>query len=298
MPQPMSWRGVLPAITTPFREDLNVDHDGLKRQVGRMLEAGCAGVIALGSLGEAAALTAEEKLAVLRTCLAAADGAPVAAGISALATAEAVQLARAAAELGCRGLMVLPPYVYAGDERETTAHFDAVLRATPLSCMLYNNPLAYGTDVRPEAVLTLAGGHDNLRAVKESSGDVRRITALRTLAGARLDLLAGIDDLLLEGVQAGAVGWVAGLVNALPRESVALFDLAVAGRIDEARALYTWFLPLLRFDVGPKFVQKIKLAQEMFGQGSERVRPPRLALAGDERREVLATIRAAIEQRS
>jgi 4-hydroxy-tetrahydrodipicolinate synthase len=164
--------------------------------------------------------------------------------------------------------------------------------------MLYNNPPAYGTDVPPDAVLALAGAHDNLVAVKESSGDLRRITALRALAGARLELLVGIDDLLLEGVQAGAVGWIAGLVNALPRESVALFDLAFAGDVAAARELYDWFLPLLRFDTGPKFVQKIKLAQEMFGQGSERVRPPRLPLTGDERRDVLAAIRTAIEQRS
>lgn len=298
MPRSTLWRGVIPAITTPFRDDLTIDHDTLGRQVRRLLEAGCSGILALGSLGEAATLTLDEKRAVLRTCLRAAEGNTVLAGISALATADAVALARDAADAGCAGLMLLPPYVYAGDARETAAHFEALLAATALPCMLYNNPPAYGTDVPPDAVLALAGAHDNLVAVKESSGDLRRITALRALAGSRLELLVGIDDLLLEGVQAGATGWIAGLVNALPRESVALFDLAFAGDIAAARELYDWFLPLLRFDTGPKFVQKIKLAQEMFGQGSERVRPPRLPLTGDERRDVLATIRTAIEQRS
>ena len=199
--------------------------------------------------------------------------------------------ARLAEEKGCDGLMVLPPYVYRTDARETAAHFSAVIGATRLPCMLYNNPIAYGTDVSPEELRELARAHPNLEAVKESSADVRRVTAIRGLLGDRLAIFVGVDDLILEGIAAGAVGWVAGLVNALPLESVRLFDLGAAGRTREARELYDWFLPLLRMDVVPKFVQLIKLVQQETGTGSERVRPPRLTLAGKERDEALAVIR-------
>jgi 4-hydroxy-tetrahydrodipicolinate synthase len=294
----MRWQGVIPAITTPFREDLSVDEAFLKRHVDVLVRAGCTGIVALGSLGEGGALAFEEKLAVLAACREAQAGrAPLAAGIAALSTAEAVRQAQAAAEAGCGGLMVLPPYVYKGDWRETRAHFSAVIGATPLSCMLYNNPIAYGTDVLPEQVAQLAAAHPNLRAVKESSADVRRVTALRALLGERLELLVGVDDLILEGIEAGAVGWIAGLVDALPAESVRLFELARAGRKAEARALYDWFLPLLRLDTVPKFVQLIKLVQAEVGLGSERVRPPRLPLEGAEREQSLRLIREALARR-
>jgi 4-hydroxy-tetrahydrodipicolinate synthase len=288
---------VFPAITTPFRPDLTVDHDLLARHVAWLIGNGCRGIVALGSLGEAATLMADEKRAILATAAAACAEAPgrvpLVAGVSALSTAEAVELARAAAAAGAEGLMVLPPYVYRGDWRETAAHFRAVIAATPLSCMLYNNPIAYGTDVSAEQMAELAE-LPNLAAVKESSGDVRRVTAIRERLGDRLAVFLGVDDLLLEGVQAGAVGWIAGLVDALPAESVRLFELASAGRIDEARALYQWFLPLLRLDTLPKFVQLIKLVQAEVGWGSETVRPPRLPLAGAERETVLALVRERI----
>jgi 4-hydroxy-tetrahydrodipicolinate synthase len=186
--------------------------------------------------------------------------------------------------------MVLPPYVYQGDWRETAAHVEAVLTATPLSCMLYNNPIAYGTDFHPAQVKELAR-FENLHALKESSGDVRRVTAVRELLGNRLAIFVGLDDLILEGVAAGAVGWIAGLVNALPEQSVRLFDLAVAGRAEPARTLYEWFLPLLRLDTTPKFVQLIKLVQEEVGKGSARVRPPRLGLCGGELEDTLRLVR-------
>ena len=294
----MKWQGVLPAFTTPFREDLSVDEAFLPRHLGAMLEAGCQGFVALGSLGEAATLSFEEKVRVLEVSAAALSGrTPLVAGIASLSTREAVDLARRAERAGCRGLMVLPPWVYRGDDRETLAHTSAVLEATPLSCMLYNNPIAYGTDLRPEQMAELARRHPNLAAVKESSADVRRLAAIRALVGDRLALFVGVDDLLVEGVAAGAQGWVAGLVNALPRESVALFDLARAGRRAEAEALYRWFLPLLRLDVVPRFVQLIKLVQQEVGLGSERVRPPRLPLAGAEREEALRLIRACLAAR-
>jgi 4-hydroxy-tetrahydrodipicolinate synthase len=219
------------------------------------------------------------------------------AGIAALSTREAAALARAAADAGCAGLMVLPPYVYQGSWDEMHAHLDAVITATPLGCMLYNNPIAYGTDFLPAQVQVLAAQHANLHAVKDSSGDVRRITAMRTLLGDRLALYVGLDDAVVEGVAAGAVGWVAGLVNALPRESVVLFEQAVGGGHAEARALYEWFLPLLRLDTVSSFVQLIKLAQQECGMGHERVRLPRLALAGAERVAALDVIRAALAAR-
>lgn len=289
----MNWSGVLPAITTPFTADLAVDHDFLARHVGWLIEHGSRGIVALGSLGEGGTLSSDEKGAVLGTVVAAAGGrVPVVAGVAAMTTAEAVKLAQQAESRGCAGLMVLPAYVYRGDPDETRAHFAAVLGATPLSCMLYNNPVAYGTDVLPEEVVALAAEHENLHAVKESSTDVRRVTALRALAANRLALLVGVDDLLVEGVAAGATGWIAGLVNAFPAESVQLFELTLAGRHTEAAALYERFLPLLRLDTVPKFVQLIKLVQQEVGMGSERVRPPRLPLRGAERQQVATLVRA------
>jgi 4-hydroxy-tetrahydrodipicolinate synthase len=295
---PMEWRGVFPAVTTPFREDLSLDLEFLARHLEAMLAAGCRGFVPLGSLGESATLAFAEKGAVLEACRRTlGNRAPLVPGIAALSTADAVATARMAEEKGCDGLMVLPPYVYRPDRRETLAHFSAVLSATRLPCMLYNNPIAYGTDVLPEDLAVLAERHPNLAAVKESSADVRRVTAIRSLCRDRLAIFVGVDDLIVEGIAAGAVGWIAGLVNALPEESVRLFDLAGAGPSAEARALYEWFLPLLRLDVVPKFVQLIKLAQQECGMGSERVRPPRLVLEGTERSEALAVIRERLARR-
>ncbi len=294
----MNWAGVIPAITTPFHADGGVDHAFLARHAQWLVENGCAGVVALGSLGEGATLDFEEKIEVLRTCTAALHGrAPLAAGISALSTAEAVRLAAKAAAAGCQGLMVLPPYVYSSDGREMKAHVEAIFRATPLSCLLYNNPVAYKTDFVPEQIRELAEAHPNLHAVKESSGDIRRLAAIRALLGERLALLVGVDDLIVEGVQAGAAGWIAGLANALPRESVALFQRARGGGQETTAKLYHWFLPLLRLDTVTKFVQLIKLAQQEVGMGSARVRPPRLELVGRERDDALATIRSALASR-
>jgi 1-pyrroline-4-hydroxy-2-carboxylate deaminase len=276
----MEWRGVLPAITTPFHEDLTIDHVFLAKHCEWLVENGCTGVVALGSLGEGATLTFAEKQQVLETCVkAVGDRAFVVAGISSLSTVEAVAIAQTAERVGCHGVMVLPPYVYLGDWRETKAHVGAILAATGLSAMLYNNPVAYTVDFLPEQVHELLQEYPTLHAIKESSADVRRVTALRAIAGDRLQILVGVDDLIVEAIGAGAVGWVAGLVNAFPKESVELFDLAMAGKTEEAFALYKWFLPLLRMDTVPKFVQLIKLVQEQVGMGSQLVRPPRLILS-------------------
>jgi 1-pyrroline-4-hydroxy-2-carboxylate deaminase len=292
--QRIDWRGVFAAITTPFRDSGGVDDAALAQHVTWLMEEGCSGIVALGSLGEGATLTFSEKVRVLETCRAAIFEAPLVAGISALSTMECTALARAAQKAGCTGLMVLPPYVYRGDWRETRTHFDAVISATPLSCMLYNNPVAYGTDLTPEHVRELAA-HRNVHAVKDSSGDVRRLTAYRALLGDRLALFAGLDDMAFEAAATGADGWIAGLVNALPRESVLLFELTRSGSLAEAQALYEWFLPLLRMDTVPKFVQLIKLVQAELGRGSENVRPPRLPLDGAERDEALRVIRERLQ---
>lgn len=290
--------GVLPAITTPFDADGNVDHGFLAEHVRWLVDAGCTGIVALGSLGEGATLAFDEKVAILRTCARTlGERAPVVAGIGALSTADAVRLARAAADAGGRGLMVLPPYVHRGPWHEIEAHFAAVLRATALPCMLYNNPHAYGTDVSPDQLAALAATHPNLVALKESSGDARRITAVHALLGDRVATLAGLDDMVVEGVRAGATGWVAGLVNALPEESVRLFALARDGKRAECDRLYRWFLPLLRLDTVPQFVQLIKLVQQEVGRGSERVRPPRRVLHGEDRERALALIRGQLAAR-
>lgn len=288
------WTGVFPAITTPFGEDLTIDHVALAEHVRWQADSGCRGIVALGSLGEASTLEFSEKLAILKTCREALGGrVPLVAGVAGLSTRECVELAREAHNIGCDALMALPPYVYRGDWRETAAHFGAVIGATRLSCMLYNNPVAYGTDIVPAQIAELAARYPNLHAVKESSGDIRRVTEIRRLLGSRLNVFIGMDDLILEGAAMGAVGWIAGLVNAFPAESVRLVDLAISGKMERARALYEWFLPLLRLDTVPKFIQMIKLVQQETGHGSEIVRPPRLPLSGTEREDVLKLVRRA-----
>ena len=294
----MIWRGVIPAITTPFHQDMTVDHAFLARHCQWLVDNGCTGVVALGSLGEGATLTAEEKREVLETCVAAiGDRAFVVAGVSALSTSDAVAIAKTAEAAGCHGLMVLPPYVYVGDWREMKAHVSAVMAATPLSAMLYNNPIAYKVDFLPEQVAELMASCPTLHAIKESSADIRRIAALQALLGDQLEILCGVDDLIVEAVYAGAVGWIAGLVSAFPKESVDLFQFAQQGEKQKAFDLYKWFLPLLRMDTVPKFVQLIKLVQEEVGMGSQRVRAPRLALTGTELDAAKKTIAEALASR-
>lgn len=294
----MNWKGVMPAITTSFRSDLSVDQPFLVEHCRWLLDNGCTGIVALGSLGEGATLSFDEKLDVLRTCVkAVGQRGPVVAAISALTTSEAIALAKAATDLGCDGLMVLPPYVYKGDWREMKTHVAAVFEATPLSCMLYNNPVAYGTDFLPEQIQELATEYSNFEAVKESSTDARRVSAIRALLNRRLEISVGVDDAVLEAIGVGATGWVAGLANALPRESVELFNRGINGESDKAFELYRWFLPLLRMDTVANFVQLIKLVQAEVGIGNARVRPPRLELAGTELAQAQKTIRDALHSR-
>ena len=294
----MIWQGVMTAITTCFNESYQVDHAFMAEHCRWMLDNGCTGIVALGSLGEGATLSFDEKCQILRTCRQAIPaGTPLVAAISALSTVEAVALAKAAADLQCDCLMVLPPYVYCGDWREMKAHIAAVFTATTLSAMLYNNPVAYGTDFTPEQICELASEHPNFHAVKESSTDVRRVSGIRALLRDRLEIFVGVDDAIVEAIGVGASGWIAGLANALPRESVELFNLATQGAREQAFELYLWFLPLLRLDTVVKFVQLIKLVQAEVGMGNARVRAPRLELAGAELQQVREVIQDALRHR-
>lgn len=293
----MNWSGVMPAMTTPFDANMKVDHKFLAQHAAWQLGNGCEALVMLGSLGEGATLEHQEKIDILKTAVRVAGKAPVVAAISSLSTHGAVNLAKEAEAAGCSGLMVLPPYVYTSDWREMKQHVSTVIAATSLECMLYNNPVAYTTDFEPLQIAELASEHENLKAVKESSADVRRVSAIRGLLADRLRISVGVDDVLVEAVGAGAVGWVAGLVNVYPAESVKLFQLAKAGKSTEAFELYRWFLPLLRLDTVPKFVQLIKWVQERAGVGSARVRGPRLELHGDELRVATAVFEKANAER-
>jgi dihydrodipicolinate synthase/N-acetylneuraminate lyase len=294
----MIWSGVMPAMTTPFDNNLSVDHPFLAQHAAWLLGNGCTGLVMLGSLGEGATLENSEKVDILKTAVRVAAGnAPVVAAISSLSTANAVRLAKEAEQAGCQALMVLPPYVYTSDWREMKNHVGTIIAATGLSCMLYNNPVAYKTDFLPAEIAELAAEYANLQAVKESSADVRRVSAIREVLGDRLAIFVGVDDVLVEGVNAGAKGWIAGLVNAYPAESVELFKLAQAGKREEVFDLYRWFLPLLRMDTVPKFVQLIKWVQEQAGVGSARVRAPRMEVVGKELEIAKAAFRTALSSR-
>ena len=288
-----SWNGVMPATLTLFNEDLTIDH-ALMADHGRWLvENGCAAIVPHGSLGEGATLSFQEKTALQKTYVEALGStAPVIPGIAALTTREAIDLAKASADNGCRGLMVLPPYLYASDWREMKTHMAAVLSATDLPCILYNNPVAYKTDFTPGQIAELASEHPNLESVKESSTDARRVAAIRELCGDRLAIGVGVDDCALEGAAMGATFWITGVGGQLPRHNVRLWEAGTSGRVGEVMALYHWMLPLLRMDTVVKFVQLLKLLQQKAGWGSARVRPPRLELAGEE----LAQAEAAIDK--
>jgi 1-pyrroline-4-hydroxy-2-carboxylate deaminase len=293
----MNWKGVIPAVTTPFDADGEINQEWMKKHLRWLIAAGCNGIVPLGSLGEGATLSFDEKRAILGLCCEAVgtDGVVV-AGIAALSTRDAVKLAQEAEKIGCHGLMVLPPYAYSSDWFEMKSHVQAVIESTALPCMLYNNPIAYKTDFLPAQVAELAHECPGLQAVKESSSDVRRIAALKELLDERLHLLVGVDDLIVEGMKAGAVGWIAGLANAFPKESVELFRLALTQQDAELWKLYRWFLPLLRLDTIVKFVQAIKFLQEEVGAGFALTRAPRLALTEAERNQVKRILKKALSE--
>ena len=291
------WKGVMPATLTQFNTDLTIDH-GLMAEHGKWLvENGCTAVICHGSLGEGATLTFEEKLALQKTYVSALPETPIIPGVAALSTREAVAIAQAAKDNGCRGLMVLPPYLYASDWREMKTHMKAVIDATDLPCIIYNNPVAYKTDFIPSQIKELADECPNVEAVKESSTDARRIAGIRSVCGDRLTLGVGVDDCALEGAAMGAKFWITGVGGAFPKHTVKLWDLATRGKIEEAMPIYQWMLPMLRMDTVVKFVQLIKLQQNLATAGrfgNNLVRPPRLPLAGAELAEATAIIELAI----
>jgi len=293
----INWNGVIPAATTEFRADGALDLDATARHLDTMIAAGIRGAVMLGTVGENTSLDHTEKLAVIHAALEASRGrVPILAGVAEYTTVAACRFARDAEEAGVDALMVLPAMVYKSDARETMAHFRTVARSTGLPILCYNNPPVYGVDLTPELFAELAD-EPNLAAVKESSGDVRRLTDLKNLTGDRYALLEGVDDLALEGALVGARGWIAGLANAFPRESVELWNLATEAQMGRALPLYRWFMPLLHLDSSPKLVQYIKLADSAAGTGAEYVRPPRLTLEGDERRRILQIIEDAMAAR-
>jgi 4-hydroxy-tetrahydrodipicolinate synthase len=293
----VNWRGVFPAATTEFRSDQSLDVPATLRHLDRMIDAGVDGMIMLGTVGENCSLDYREKLDVLKATVGHVAGrVPVLTGVAECTTAKACRFASDAREAGVDGLMVLPAMVYKSDPRETVAHFRKVAAATDLPVMVYNNPVSYHVDITPEMFVDLAD-EPRFVAIKESSENVRRITDLVNVCGDRYTLFCGVDDLVLESILLGAVGWVSGLVNAFPAENRLLWDLAMAGRWEEARAVYRWYTPLLHLDTHPKLVQYIKLAAEECGLGSETVRAPRLPLEGEERARILRLIHEAIRTR-
>jgi 4-hydroxy-tetrahydrodipicolinate synthase len=293
----VTWQGVFPAATTEFHADQSLDLPATAKHLDAMIRAGVHGMIVLGTVGENCSLKPKEKLDVIRAAREVVAGrVPLLTGVAECTTAAACRFAVEAQKAGVDGLMVLPAMVYKADGREAMAHFRAVARATDLPIMIYNNPVSYSVDVTPAMFSELAD-EPLFVAIKESSENVRRMTDLRNSCGDRFLLFAGVDDLALESVMLGATGWVSGLVNAFPAENRLLWDLAKAGRYEEAVKVYRWYTPLLHLDTHPKLVQYIKLANAETGMGSETTRAPRLAIEGKERDEVLSIIRSASRNR-
>jgi dihydrodipicolinate synthase/N-acetylneuraminate lyase len=291
------WQGVFPAATTQFRSDYSVDIEATLRHLDAMIDGGVHGMIMLGTVGENCSLAFDEKIELLKATVDhIGDRIPVLTGVAEFTTATACNFAAAAEEAGVDGLMVLPGMVYKSDPRETIVHYRAVADAVNLPIMCYNNPVVYGVDITPAMFAEMAD-EPKFVAIKESSEDTRRITDLKNLLGDRYTLLCGVDDLVLESVALGAEGWVSGLVNAFPAENRLLWDLAMAGRFEEAREVYRWYTPLLHLDTHVKLVQYIKLAVAEVGYGSELVRPPRLPLVEPERSQILQIIREGIRTR-
>jgi len=291
------WQGVFPAITTQLHKDQTIDLEGTARHADALIKSGVTGLIFLGSLGENQMMRPEEKRMVIEAMVEAVDGrVPVLSGVAEGATSSACAYARDVEKLGADGIMLMPAMLYKGDRQETLTHFRAVARCTGLPIMIYNNPISYANDITPEMFAELAS-IKNFVALKESSGDVRRITDLHNTVGKRYSLFTGVDDLVLEASILGIDGWVAGSGIAFPAENQYFWELTRCGEWEKAREIYRWFTPLLHLDVSTKFVQYIKLAVQECGLGKEWVRAPRLALTGAERTRVLKIIHDGIAKR-
>lgn len=294
---PVQWHGVFPAVTTKFKEDFSLDIAEMKRHFTRQIDAGVDGIITTGSLGEAGTLLLDEKIEVARTAVEVSGGRlPVLATVVEANTARAVEFVGKAEAVGVDGFMILPAVPYVSDPSETLAHFKAIAAASSKPIMVYINPVAYRVDVDLDMLSELAND-PKFVAIKESSDDVRRVTRTINRFGSRFRIFCGVDNLALEALFMGADGWVAGLVDAFPEETVAIYRLVRSGRYEEALAIYRWFIPLLDLDVSTKLVQNIKLAEAMTGLGNETVRPPRMPLTGDERGRVVRIIEDALKCR-
>ena len=293
----IEWKGVFPALTTKFTADDQIDIPLFEKNLQAQLEAGVNGIVLGGTLGEASVLTTAEKEQLVKfavtTC---ADKVPVVLNIAEGSTKEALQQAEYAKAWGAKGLMMLPPMRYKSDHRETVTYFKTVANATELPIMIYNNPVDYKIEVTLDMFAELIECK-NIQAVKESTRDVTNVTRMKNRFGDRIKILCGVDTLAMEELCLGADGWVAGLVCAFPKETVAIYNLVKAGKIEEAAKIYRWFMPLLELDIHPKLVQYIKLAETQTGIGSENVRAPRLALIGKEREEILKIINDGIAAR-
>lgn len=292
-----NWHGVFPAISTQFNDDGSINYESNARMLEELINDGIDGIIALGTIGENLSLTAQEKREFISHTVEAVNGRIIViSGCAENTPQAAAQYAQDIQDSGVDGLMLLPSMVYRGCERETLHHYQTVARATTLPIMIYNNPVTYGIDI-DLGMMSVLAQEKNIVAIKESTTDTRRLTELQSHFGDRFTLLCGVDDIALESILLGATGWISGLTNVFPQESVALMKLAKAGRLEEARELYRWFMPLLRLDTIPKLVQAIKLAEQIVGRGSENVRAPRLTLEGDERTMVEQTMAHALANR-
>ncbi|HEY2720177.1 MAG TPA: dihydrodipicolinate synthase family protein [Chitinophagaceae bacterium] len=291
------WKGIFPALTTPFSAKDDVDIIMFEKNVEAQMDAGVHGLIIGGSLGEASTLKIDEKKILVRTALNKAKSRiPVILNIAEGSTADALQQCALAHDWGAEGLMVLPPMRYKSDERETVAYFKAIADATDLPIIIYNNPVDYKIEVTLDMFAELVN-YKNITAVKESTRDVSNVTRMKNRFGDRYKILCGVDTIAMEELLLGADGWVAGLVNAFPQETVTIYEWVRSGKIEEATNIYRWFMPLLELDIHPKLVQYIKLAQAQMGLGNEYVRAPRLTLTGDERKKILSIIEDGIKSR-
>jgi 1-pyrroline-4-hydroxy-2-carboxylate deaminase len=296
-PVTCNWAGVFPAATTQFDQSLNVDLAATQAVQAALIRDGVHGIVVLGTVGENNSLSADEKRAVLKAAIETSAGrVPIITGVSEFTTPSAVAYARDAERLGADGLMVLPAMVYVPTATELEHHFRTVAQATSLPIMLYNNPPAYRVNIELSTLERLAQ-QPNIVAVKESAPDSRRFTDIFNAFGERFVLFAGLDDVAFEGICLGARGWVSGLTNAFPKESLALYEALKAGDLARARKIYRWFMPLLHLDAEHDLVQTIKLAEQIMGRGSERVRSPRQVLSGDRRTEVIAMVDKAAATR-
>ncbi|MGA9271470.1 MAG: dihydrodipicolinate synthase family protein [Lutimonas sp.] len=294
----VQWKGVMPAVTTKFDDFDQLDLEAFEINIRAQIDAGVHGIILGGTLGEASTLTLEEKRVLVRKTVSLTDGkVPVIINIAEQSTRSAIEMAKMAEEDGASGLMMLPPMRYKADDRETVTYFRKVAQSTVLPIMIYNNPVDYGIEVTLDMFEELLESCDNIQAVKESTRDISNINRIRNRFGDRLAILCGVDTLALESLLIGADGWVAGLVCAFPAETVAIYELSKAGRVEEAIEIYRWFLPLLELDINTKLVQNIKLAEVATGIGTENVREPRLPLAGEEREKVLEIIDQSLRTR-